>query len=100
MGIYDIEAFVQLARKYGVRTVVDNTFATPYFQNPLKWGVDVVWHSSTKYLGGHSDVIGGIAVTNDAALKEEIDFTRKSLGLNPSPFDVWLMSPELKTIGG
>lgn len=98
MEIYDIETLTQLAQKHGVKTIVDNTFATPYFQNPLNWGVDVVWHSCTKYLGGHSDVIGGVVVTNDLSMKEAVDFSRKSLGLNPSPFDVWLISRGVKTL--
>lgn len=98
MDIYDIEKLVQLARKYKVTTIVDNTFATPYLQNPLKWGVDIVWHSSTKYLGGHSDVIGGVAVTNHASVKKELDFARKAMGLNPSPFDAWLITRGLKTL--
>lgn len=98
LDIFDIEACAKIARRHGVLTIVDNTFATPYFQNPLAWGVDMVWHSMTKYMGGHSDVVGGVVVTNNSALKEQLDFMRKSLGLNPSPFDTWLTTRGLKTL--
>lgn len=98
MEIYDIEGLCEMAKRHGVTTVVDNTFATPYSQNPLKWGADIVWHSSTKYLGGHSDVIGGVVVTNNVSVKNGVDFSRKSLGLNPSPFDTWLISRGIKTL--
>lgn len=98
LRISDIKEISELAKKYGVLSVVDNTFASPYFQNPLLLGVDVVLHSSTKYLGGHSDVIGGVVVTNSLQLKEKLDFARKSIGLNPSPFDTWLISRGLKTL--
>lgn len=98
LDIYDIEAFSQAAKKHRITTVVDNTFATPYCQNPLKLGVDIVWHSSTKYLGGHSDVIGGVVMTNNEAVKNQMDFARKAIGLNPSPFDVWLTTRGVKTL--
>lgn len=98
LDIYDIESFCKAAKKHHVLTVVDNTFATPYCQNPLKFGVDIVWHSSTKYLGGHSDVIGGVVITNDASTKEQMDFARKAIGLNPSPFDAWLTTRGVKTL--
>lgn len=98
MEIFDLEKYAKLAHEHGALCIVDNTFASPYCQNPLKWGVDVVWHSSTKYLGGHSDVIGGVVVTNRADLKEKLDFLRKSLGSNPSPFDCWLVSRGIKTL--
>ncbi len=94
----DIEACVQVAKKHGVLTVVDNTFATPYFQNPLKNGADIVWHSTTKYIGGHSDVIGGVVITNSSSIKHEMDFMRKAIGVNPSPFDTWLTTRGLKTL--
>lgn len=80
-------------------TVVDNTFATPYFQKPLALGADMALHSTTKYIGGHSDVIGGVIATNDKALKEALDFGRKALGVNPSPFDCWLTLRGVKTMG-
>lgn len=98
LEIFDIEACAKMAKRHGVLTIVDNTFATPYFQNPLTLGVDMVWHSMTKYMSGHSDVISGVVVTNSAALKEQLDFMRKSLGLNPSPFDVWLVTRGVKTL--
>lgn len=98
LNIFDIEALTQLARRYGVLSVIDNTFASPYCQNPLKWGADVVWHSTTKYLGGHSDVLGGVVMTQDLHFKQELDFARKTLGSNPSPFDCWLITRGVKTL--
>jgi cystathionine beta-lyase/cystathionine gamma-synthase len=98
LDIYDIEECSKLAKKHGVVTVVDNTFATPYCQNPLKLGVDIVWYSTTKYLGGHSDIIGGVAITNDPEMKKHWDFARKAIGLNPSPFDTWLVTRGAKTL--
>lgn len=98
LKISDISAIAALAKHAGVISVVDNTFASPYFQNPLLLGADVVVHSSTKYLGGHSDIIGGVVITNNISLKEKVDFARKAIGLNPSPFDVWLISRGLKTL--
>ncbi len=98
LGIFDIEAYSKMAKRHGVLTIVDNTFATPYFQSPFEWGADVVWHSLTKYLSGHSDVVGGVMITNDDALKEQLNFARKAMGLNPSPFDNWLTSRGIKTL--
>lgn len=98
LRIYDIAAISSMARNYDVLTVVDNTFATPFFQNPLELGADVVMHSTTKYIGGHSDVVGGVVITNDQELKSRLDFARKAIGLNPSPFDVWLTSKGVKTL--
>lgn len=98
LDIYDLEELTKKAKKAGVKTIVDNTFATPYFQNPLDWGADIVWHSCTKYLGGHSDIIGGAMVTNDIALKEAFNFQRMAIGVNPSPFDVWLLARSIKTL--
>jgi len=98
LRIIDISMIAALARKHSVRTVVDNTFATPYWQNPLSRGADVVLHSATKYLGGHSDMISGTLVTDDSGLKAQFDFARKALGLNPSPFDCWLLSRSVKTL--
>ncbi len=98
LKISDIKAITDLARKYGVLSVVDNTFATPYFQNPLNLGADMVLHSTTKFIGGHSDVIGGVVITNNADIKEKLDFGRMAVGLNPSPFDVWLGSRGIKTL--
>lgn len=98
LEVYDISAFVKIAKQHGVLTIVDNTFASPYFQNPLKYGVDIVWHSTTKYIGGHSDVIGGVVMTNNTSTKEALDFARKAMGLNPSPFDAWLLTRGVKTL--
>ncbi len=98
LKISDIKAITALAEKYGVPSVVDNTFATPYFQNPLNLGADMVLHSTTKFIGGHSDVIGGVVITNNADIKEKLDFARMAIGLNPSPFDVWLGSRGIKTL--
>ena len=98
LDLFDIEVFAKSAKKHGVLTIVDNTFATPYFQNPLKYGVDAVWHSTTKYIGGHSDVVGGAVMTNSDEIKEAVDFARKAMGLNPSPFDTWLLTRGVKTL--
>lgn len=98
LKISDIESIVKRAKEYGVKTVVDNTFASPYFQNPLDLGADVVMHSSTKYIGGHSDLIGGVVISNDEDFKKKMDFARMAIGLNPSPFDCWLVSRSLKTL--
>ncbi len=98
LNISDISAISQLAHEAGTLCVVDNTFASPIFQNPLDLGADVVMHSTTKYIGGHSDTIGGVLVTNDPELKEKFDFGRFAIGLNPSPFDAWLTSKGIKTL--
>lgn len=98
LEVFDIAALAKFAKKHEVLTIVDNTFATPYIQNPLKLGVDVVWHSTTKYIGGHSDVIGGAVMTNSLPIKKELDFGRKAIGVNPSPFDVWLLTRGVKTL--
>ncbi len=99
LRISDIEAISNMSNKYGVKVAVDNTFASPFFQNPLLLGADIVLHSTTKYIGGHSDVIGGVIISNDKELKEKLDFTRMAMGLNPSPFDCWLASRGIKTLG-
>lgn len=98
LEIFDIEELAKAAKKHGVMTIVDNTFATSYFQNPLDYGVDAVLHSTTKYTGGHSDVIGGVAVTNHEHFKKTLDFARMAIGLNPSPFDAWLLTRGIKTL--
>ncbi len=98
LRLSDIQSITQLARQHGVTTVVDNTFASPINQHPLTLGADVVWHSLTKYIGGHSDIIGGALITNDQILNDQFFFARLSLGLNPSPFDVWLTQRSLKTL--
>jgi cystathionine beta-lyase/cystathionine gamma-synthase len=98
LEILDIQSLAALAKRHGVTSIVDNTFASPYCQNPLRWGADIVWHSTTKYIGGHSDVIGGAIISNSSQLKEQMEFARKSLGTNPSPFDVWLTLRGVKTL--
>jgi cystathionine beta-lyase/cystathionine gamma-synthase len=98
LNIFDIEAICQIAKKHGVLSVIDNTFASPYCQTPFKWGATIVWHSTTKYLGGHSDVLGGVVMTQDPNFKKELDFARKTVGSNPSPFDCWLITRGVKTL--
>lgn len=98
LNIFDIEELTHRAKQHRVLSVIDNTFASPYCQNPLRLGADVVWHSTTKYLGGHSDVIGGVVMTQDDNFKQELDFARKTLGSNPSPFDCWLITRGVKTL--
>jgi cystathionine beta-lyase/cystathionine gamma-synthase len=98
LNVFDIELLSKLAKKHGVLTIIDNTFASPYCQNPLRLGADIVWHSTTKYIGGHSDVLGGVVISNSIQLKKELEFARKTLGVNPSPFDVWLIARGVKTL--
>jgi cystathionine gamma-synthase len=99
LSIVDIAAVAQLARRRDTRLVVDNTFATPYLQQPLALGADAVVHSSTKYLGGHSDVVGGFVATHDAELADEVRFLQNAIGAVPSPFDCYLVLRGLKTLG-
>jgi cystathionine gamma-synthase len=94
----DIEAVASLAHEKGALVVVDNTFATPYLQQPLSLGADVVVHSVTKYLGGHSDVVGGFAALDDDELAERIRFTQNAAGAVPAPFDCYLVLRGLKTL--
>ena len=94
----DITALAELAHNHGALVVVDNTFATPYLQQPLALGADIVVHSATKYLGGHSDVVGGIVVLDDDALAERIGFTQNAAGAVPGPFDCYLVLRGLKTL--
>jgi len=98
LNIVDIRAAADAAHEVGALLVVDNTFATPYLQRPLELGADVVVHSTTKYLGGHSDVIGGFAATNDPTVAERLYFLQKSLGAVPGPFDAWLVLRGVKTL--
>jgi cystathionine gamma-synthase len=98
LNVVDIRAVVEAAHAAGAKVVVDNTFATPYLQRPLELGADVVVHSTTKYIGGHSDVIGGFAATNDPAIAERLRFLQKSLGAIPGPFDAWLVLRGVKTL--
>src|SRR5207253_4118681 len=97
LNVVDIRAAAEAAHAAGAIVVVDNTFATPYLQRPLELGADVVLHSTTKYLGGHSDVIGGFLATNDPTVAERLYFLQKSLGGIPGPFDAWLGLPGVKT---
>ena len=98
LNVIDISAAARAAHEVGAMVVVDNTFATPYLQRPLELGADVVVHSTTKYLGGHSDLIGGFAATNDPTIAERLTFLQKSLGGIPGPFDSWLVLRGLKTL--
>ncbi len=98
LGIGDIEALAALAHEAGALLVVDNTFASPYLQQPLTLGADVVVHSTTKYAGGHSDVIGGAAVVRDLELAERIAFHQNAMGGVAGPFDAWLVLRGLKTL--
>jgi cystathionine gamma-synthase len=98
LNIVDIRAAVEAAHAVGALVVVDSTFATPYLQQPLSLGADVVLHSTTKYLGGHSDVVGGFLATNDDAISERLAFLQKSLGAVPGPFDAWLVLRGVKTL--
>jgi cystathionine gamma-synthase len=99
LGIADIAALGEVARAAQALLVVDNTFATPYLQQPLGFGADVVVHSLTKYLGGHSDVVGGALVTADAALGELLGFHQNAMGAVAGPFDSWLVLRGIKTLG-
>src|SRR5947199_6384416 len=98
LNVVDIRAAADAAHAAGALLVVDNTFATPYLQRPLDLGADLVLHSTTKYLGGHSDTVGGFVATNDDALGERLLFLQKSLGAVPGPFDSWLVLRGLKTL--
>lgn len=98
LRIVDIKALTDLARKKGVKTVVDNTFASPYLQNPLDLGADIVLHSATKYLGGHSDVILGAVVTKDPEIAEKIRFIQNASGAVPGPMDCFLVLRGIKTL--
>ncbi len=95
---FDIEAIADIAHNRGAIVVVDNTFATPYLQQPLTLGADIVVHSATKYLGGHSDVVGGFVAVNDDELGERLRFTQNAAGAVPSPFDCYLVLRGVKTL--
>ena len=98
MEICDIKAISKIAKKNKCILVVDNTFMSPYNQRPIELGADIVMHSITKYLNGHSDVIGGILVSNDNTLLEKLKFIQMSVGSVPSPFDCWIVQRSLKTL--
>ena len=98
MKVSSIADLSEIAHQSGATVVVDNTFATPYLQRPLEWGADVVVHSMTKYLGGHSDVLGGAVVTSNAEIAEQVGFHQFAAGAVMSPFEAWLTSRGIKTL--
>jgi cystathionine beta-lyase/cystathionine gamma-synthase len=98
LRVVDIDAVSEIAHSHGAMVCVDNTFATPFLQQPLHLGADVVVHSSTKYIGGHSDVVGGALMTNDDELEKQLRFHQNAVGAVPSPFDCWLLLRGVKTL--
>lgn len=98
MNLVDLKAVADIAKEKGVLTVCDNTFLSPYFQRPLEFGIDIVAHSTTKYINGHSDVVGGAVIVNDAALAEKIKFLQNALGICPGPQDCFLVLRGIKTL--
>jgi cystathionine gamma-lyase len=98
MNLVDLAAVSTFAKAKNLISVVDNTFMSPYFQNPLDMGIDIVLHSATKYIGGHSDVIGGAVITSNASYAERIKFYQNSAGAVPGPWDVWLLLRSVKTL--
>jgi cystathionine beta-lyase/cystathionine gamma-synthase len=98
LRIVDIDAVSEIAHGHDARVCVDNTFATPYLQQPLHLGADVVVHSATKYIGGHSDVVGGALMTSDDELEKQLRFHQNAVGAVPSPFDCWLLLRGIKTL--
>lgn len=99
LKVTDIEAVAAFAKSKDLLTIVDNTFMTPYLQNPIALGADIVVHSATKYIGGHSDVVAGLVVVNSAELAEEVHFVQNSIGAILGPQDSWLLIRGLKTLG-
>lgn len=99
LTITDIRAIAELAKKHGILSIVDNTFMTPYLQRPIELGVDIVVHSATKYLGGHSDVVAGLVVVHDDGLAERLAFIQNSTGGVAGPFDSFLLIRGIKTLG-
>jgi cystathionine beta-lyase/cystathionine gamma-synthase len=98
LRVVDIDAVSEVAHSRGAMVCVDNTFATPYLQQPLRLGADLVVHSSTKYIGGHSDVVGGAIMTNNDELEKQLRFHQNAVGAVPSPFDCWLLLRGIKTL--
>lgn len=98
LNITDLKKLNKLAKEKNIMTCVDNTFMSPYFQNPLDFGIDLVLHSSTKYINGHSDVIGGCLITSDDKIAERLKFLQNSIGAVPAPFDCWLIMRSTKTL--
>ena len=99
LKVTDIEAVAEFAKSKNLLTIVDNTFMTPYLQNPIKLGADIVLHSATKYIGGHSDVVAGLVVVNSEELASELHFVQNSVGAILGPQDSWLLMRGLKTLG-
>lgn len=98
LKITDLEAAAKIAKKHGILSGVDSTFATPYLLQPLKYGIDIIVHSTTKYLSGHNQIIGGAVITDSEELFEQFKFMQKSMGAVPSPFDCWLTLMGIKTL--
>ncbi|OGO23722.1 MAG: cystathionine gamma-synthase [Chloroflexi bacterium RBG_16_50_9] len=98
LNIIDIEMVADVARKHGLLTAMDNTFATPYFSRPIEYGIDLVVHSTTKYLNGHCDVVGGAVVTTTDELTERVQFLLNAMGTCASPFDCWLVLRGIETL--
>ena len=99
MNVSDITAIAEIAKKHGLLLIVDNTFLSPYFQNPLKLGADIVVHSGTKFLGGHNDTLAGFLVTNNEEVRDRLRFLIKTTGAGLAPFDCWLILRGKKTLG-
>ena len=99
LELCDIESISELCKEHNLKLAVDNTFMSPYGQSPLSLGADIVMHSTTKFIGGHSDVIGGALITNDESLADQLYFIQKSGGAIPSPFDCWMLLRSTKTLG-
>lgn len=98
LKVSDMRGIVALAKKHGILTAVDNTFASPYFQRPIELGIDIVVHSTTKFLGGHSDTVGGAIVTSNEKVFERLSFSQNAIGAIPGPFDSWITLRGLKTL--
>lgn len=99
LRIVDIAGWAEVLKKHDTRLVVDNTFASPYLQQPLRLGADLVLHSTTKYVGGHSDIVGGAVIGNDEDVRETLAFHQNAAGAVPGPFDSWLTLRGIKTLG-
>ncbi|HVO74810.1 MAG TPA: aminotransferase class I/II-fold pyridoxal phosphate-dependent enzyme, partial [Ignavibacteriaceae bacterium] len=99
LSLTDLKAASEICRKHNLISIVDNTFMSPYFQNPLEFGCDIVLHSQTKYINGHSDVISGILVTGNDKIHERLRYIQNAVGAVPSPFDCWLILRSTKTLG-
>ncbi len=98
LNLTDLKGAAEIAKKNNLISVCDNTFMSPYFQNPLTFGIDIVLHSTTKYLNGHSDIIGGMLVTSDEKIHQRLRYIQNAAGAVPSPFDCWLVLRSTKTL--